>query len=144
MRTKRCACSMRCVRWDVTEVVAELRCSLCCAFCRARKVTKLGRECELKSCLCITKMQKRALQCYFNVIFSFSQPQMPYNKPIHSDLLDFFAYICAIFRVRTFSTYLAVNEPPTPEGRAWGDREAKAEEERGGKWGRRLKQNKKH
>ena len=39
--------------------------------------------------------QKASVQCYFYVIFSFSQPQMPYNKPLDSDLLDFFAYICA-------------------------------------------------
>ena len=40
-------------------------------------------------------VQKASVQCYFYVIFSFSQPQMPYNKPLDSDLLDFFAYICA-------------------------------------------------
>ena len=41
---------------------------------------------------------KCAVQCYFYVIFSFSQPQMLNNKPLHSDLLDFFAYICAHFQ----------------------------------------------
>ena len=48
------------------------------------------------------EVAKCAVQCYFYVIFSFSQPQMLHNKPLHSDLLDFFAYICAHFQGPNF------------------------------------------
>lgn len=61
----------------------------------ALKVTNWDAEAVDRSGEGIAKCRKVRSQCYFNVIFSFSRSQMPHNKPSYSDLLDFFAYICA-------------------------------------------------
>ena len=64
----------------------------------ALKVTNWDAEAVERSGEGIAKCRKVRSQCYFNVIFSFSRSQMPHNKPSYSDLLDFFAYICAHFQ----------------------------------------------
>ena len=56
------------------------------------------------------EVAKCAVQCYFYVIFSFSQPQMLHNKPYIAIYWIFLRIFARIFRGRRILRYLAVND----------------------------------